>query len=270
MNACPPRHGVLLQIAYLGTHFRGWAAQKEGRTVHAEIAGAILAIDPRASAPRGASRTDAGVHAEGQIATFDATLDIPPRGWVLALNAHLPDDVCVRRAWRVPADLSPRSIVTGKRYVYRALLDRVRDPLWTDRAWRIGWPLDLAKLAREGESLVGTHDFAAFRSSHDTRTHTVRTITRVSVTRGGDGRSGLDGRVVAILVEGNAFLYNMVRISVGTLMDVARGKLEEGTVARALAVGDRKTLGTTAPAHGLTLERAFFDLPEEASDPWPP
>jgi tRNA pseudouridine38-40 synthase len=134
MNARPPRHGVLIQIAYLGTHFRGWASQKEGRTVHAEIAGAIHAVDARATAPRGASRTDAGVHAEGQIATFDATLDIPPRGWVLALNAHLPDDVCVRRAWRVPMDLSPRSIVTGKRYVYRALLDRVRDPLWADRA----------------------------------------------------------------------------------------------------------------------------------------
>ncbi len=268
----PPHHGVLLQIAYLGTHFRGWASQREGRTVHAEIAGAVHAIDPRASAPRGASRTDSGVHAEGQIATFDATLDIPPRGWVLALNAHLPDDVCVRRAWRVPAELSPRSIVTGKRYVYRVLLDRVRDPLWKDKAWRIGWPLDLAKLAREGESLVGTHDFAAFRSSHDARVDTVRTISRISVSREGAGgrEGGADGRVVAILVEGNAFLYNMVRISVGTLMDVARGKLEEGTVARALVARDRKTLGTTAPAHGLTLERAFLDLPQEASAPWPP
>jgi tRNA pseudouridine38-40 synthase len=271
-----PRHGVLVQIAYLGTHFRGWASQKVGRTVHGEVAGAIRAVDPRASAPRGASRTDAGVHAEGQIATFDAVLDIPPRGWVLALNEHLPDDVCVRRAWRVPLGLAPRTIIRGKRYVYRALLDRVRDPLWKDRAWRIGWPIDLAKLAREGERLVGTHDFAAFRSSHDARIDTVRTITRVSVVREGAREwalreeGGPDGRVVAILVEGNAFLYNMVRISVGTLMDVARGKLEEGAVARALLTRDRKTLGTTAPAHGLTLERAFFDLPEEASGPWPP
>lgn len=178
----------------------------------------------------------------------------------------------MRRAWRVPAELSPRSIVTGKRYVYRVLLDRVRDPLWKDKAWRIGWPLDLAKLAREGESLVGTHDFAAFRSSHDARVDTVRTISRISVSREGAGgrEGGADGRVVAILVEGNAFLYNMVRISVGTLMDVARGKLEEGTVARALVARDRKTLGTTAPAHGLTLERAFLDLPQEASAPWPP
>jgi tRNA pseudouridine38-40 synthase len=264
----PQLHGVLLQIAYLGTHFRGWASQKEGRTVHTEIAGAIRAVDARAGAPRGASRTDAGVHAEGQIATFDATLDIPPRGWVLALNEHLPDDVCVRRAWRVPLRLSPRTIVTGKRYVYRVLLDRVRDPLWKDRAWRVRWPVDLEKLAREGAQLVGTHDFGAFRSSHDARIETVRTITRVSVAHGKEGGPG--GRIVAILVEGNAFLYNMVRISVGTLMDVARGKLEEGTVTRALHSRDRKTLGATAPAHGLTLERIEFHLPEEASAPWPP
>jgi tRNA pseudouridine38-40 synthase len=259
------RHGVLLQIAYFGTGFRGWASQKEGRTVHAEIAGAIRAIDPRASAPRGTSRTDAGVHAEGQIAAFDATLDIPARGWVLALNQHLPDDVCVRRAWRTPADLSPRAIVLGKRYVYRVLLDRVRDPLWKDRAWRIGWHVDLAKLAREGACLVGTHDFGAFRSSHDARTNTVRTIGRVEVAP-----SGSDRRLVSIIVEGNAFLYNMVRIAVGTLMDVARGKLEEGTVSRAFDTRDRKTLGTTAPAHGLTLEHVEMKLPEEASAPWPP
>ncbi len=263
----PPRHGVLLQIAYLGTYFKGWASQKEGRTVQSEIRGAVLAVDPRASAPRGASRTDAGVHAEGQIATFNATLDIPPRGWVLALNEHLPDDVCVRRAWRVPVETSPVRIVVGKRYVYRILLDRVRDPLWKDRAWRIGWPIDLAKLAREASHLVGTHDFKAFRSSHDARTDTVRTITRVSLVHGREG--GPDPRIVAILVEGNGFLYNMVRISVGTLMDVARGKLEEGAVVRALFSQDRKTLGTTAPAHGLTLERVEFQLPEEAGAPWP-
>jgi tRNA pseudouridine38-40 synthase len=257
----------LLQISYLGTYFRGWASQKDGRTVQSTVEGAIRAVDPRAGAPRGASRTDAGVHAGGQIATFDATLDVPPRGWVLALNEHLPDDVCVRRAWRIPAETSPRNIVTGKRYTYRVLLDRVRDPLWKDRAWRIGWPVDVAKLARESAHLVGTHDFKAFRSARDARVDTVRSVTRVSVAQG--KQDGLDGRIVAILVEGNSFLYNMVRISVGTLMDVARGKLEEGAVERALVSRDRKTLGTTAPAHGLTLERVEFQLPEGASEPWP-
>jgi tRNA pseudouridine38-40 synthase len=266
-------YGVLLQIAYSGTGFRGWASQREGRTVQSEVRGAIRAVDPRAGAPHGTSRTDAGVHAEGQIATFDATLDIPPRGWVLALNQHLPDDVCVRRAWRAPPDLRPRDVVKAKRYVYRVLLDRVRDPLWRDRAWRIGWGVDLARLAREGAALVGTHDFGAFRSSHDARVETVRTIRRFEVTLPSGvpaAPSGSDPRLVAIIIEGNAFLYNMVRIAVGTLMDVARGKLEEGTVARGFHTRDRRTLGTTAPAHGLTLEHVDMDLPEEVSAPWPP
>jgi tRNA pseudouridine38-40 synthase len=147
------------------------------------------------------------------------------------------------------------------------LLDRVRDPLWKERAWRIGWPVDLAKVEREGARLVGTHDFAAFRSSHDVRIHTVRTIRRMELVR---GEGGGDRRVVSIILEGNAFLYNMVRIAVGTLMDVARGKLEEGAVERAIASRDRRTLGTTAPAHGLTLEHIDLELPEEASKPWPP
>jgi tRNA pseudouridine38-40 synthase len=207
------------------------------------------------------------VHAEGQIATFDATLDIPPRGWVLALNQHLPEDVSIRRAWRTPPQLHPSAIVRSKRYAYRVLIDRVRDPLWKERAWRIGWPIDLAKVEREGARLVGTHDFGAFRSSHDARTNTVRTIRRVEVIR---GEGGSDRRVVSIILEGDAFLYNMVRIAVGTLMDVARGKLEEGIIERAFMSRDRKTLGATAPAHGLTLAHVDFELPEEASEPWPP
>jgi tRNA pseudouridine38-40 synthase len=261
--------GVLLQIAYQGTHFHGWASQREGRTVQATVAGAIHAIDPRAGTPRGTSRTDAGVHAEFQIATFDATIEIPPRGWVLALNQHLPDDVCVRRAWRTPPETHPSAIVRSKRYAYRVLLDRVRDPLWKDRAWRIGWPLDLAKAEREGLRLVGTHDFGAFRSSHDARTNTVRSLKRVEVIRAETDAPGRDPRVALIIVEGNAFLYNMVRITVGTLLDVARGKLEEGTVEKALASRDRKTLGITAPAHGLTLEHVTLELPSEVSEPWP-
>jgi tRNA pseudouridine38-40 synthase len=267
-RAGPPRpFGVLLQIAYQGTHFRGWASQREGRTVHAEVAAAVRAVDPRAGPPRGTSRTDAGVHAECQIASLDVTLDIPPRGWVLAVNQHLPDDVSVRRAWRIPPGLHPSSIVRSKRYAYRVLLDRVRDPLWKDRAWRIGWPLDLAKAEREAARLVGTHDFGAFRSSHDARKDTVRSLTKVEFSRTPEGS---DARIFTLTVEGNAFLYNMVRIIAGTLLDVARGKLEEGTVARALDSLDRKHLGATAPAHGLCLEHVELELPPEGSAPWPP
>lgn len=256
-------NGVLVEIAYDGTAFSGWAAQRDTRTVEDAIRGAILAIDPKASGPRGTSRTDAGVHAEGQMAAFDASLDIPPRGWVLALNQHLPDDVAVRSARHVPAGFAPRFASKKKRYRYEILLDKVRDPLLRDRAWRIGYDMDMQRLERESKSIVGTHDFAAFRSAGDERDVTVRTIEDVTVTR------GLDPRRWAIAIEGSAFLYNMVRILVGTLCDVARGHLEEGTIARALASKKRGDAGQTAPAHGLVLQHIDLALPEGAGEPWP-
>ena len=263
------RHGVLLQVAYDGTAFNGWATQKEGRTVHDTLAAAIHALDPNASAPRGTSRTDAGVHAEGQLAAFDASLEIPPRGWVLALNQHLPDDLSVRSARTVPPDYNPRFASRNKRYRYRILLDRVRDPLLRTRAWRIGWTLDVARMARELATIRGTHDFAAFRAAADPRPDTVRTMRRVWLEEPSQEAQERGGHVLSIVIEGDAFLYNMVRILVGTLMDVARGKLKEGTITRALQSKERRGVGVTAPPHGLTLEWIDVELPEGASEPWP-
>jgi len=258
------RFGVLLEVAYDGTSFHGWASQDGMRTVQGELSGAIRAVDPRASSVRGTSRTDAGVHATRQLAAFDSTVEVPPRGWVLAVNQHLPDDVCVRKARAVPPKFEPRFAARHKRYVYRILRDRVRDPLWHLRSWRVGWPLDPERLLREASAMVGTHDFRAFRSAHDARTSTVRTITRAEV------RDGDDPRILEIVFEGNAFLYNMVRILVGTLVDVARGNRGDGAVARALASGLRADAGMTAPPVGLTLEDIQLDLPPDAGLPWPP
>ena len=111
-----PSYGVLVEVAYDGAAFSGWAAQKDVRTVEDALRGAILALDPKAEGPRGTSRTDAGVHARGQMAAFDATVTMPARGWVLALNQHLPDDVAVRRARTVPLDFAPRFASKKKRY----------------------------------------------------------------------------------------------------------------------------------------------------------
>jgi tRNA pseudouridine38-40 synthase len=255
-------HGVLLQVAYDGTRFHGWASQPNARTVEDVLRGAICALDAHASDPRGASRTDAGVHAEGQMVAFDATLDIPPRGWVLAINRHLPDDVCVRTARSVPCRYNPRFASQGKRYRYDLLLDPVRDPLLRDRAWRIGWPLDLVRMSAEASHIEGTHDFAAFRSAHDTRQDTVRTMKRCVVERRSE-------RLASIVIEGNAFMHNMVRILVGTLVDVGRGRAPVGAIARALSTGARSDAGMTAPAHGLMLEAQFLGLPEGAGLPWP-
>jgi tRNA pseudouridine38-40 synthase len=256
-------HGVLLRIAYDGTLFHGWAAQHGARTVEETLRGAVLAMDPRASGLRGASRTDAGVHAEGQLVAFDAARDIPPRGWTLGLNQHLPEDVAARSARSVPAGFSPRFAARGKRYRYRVLVDDVRDPGWRTRAWRVP-TVDVDAMAREAEAAHGTHDFAAFRASGDPRTNTVRTLTRVAVER------DADRRLLSAVVEGNAFLYNMVRILVGTMVDVGRGRLAPGAVSRALDARDRRIAGTTAPAHGLVLEHVDVALPEGTGEPWPP
>jgi tRNA pseudouridine38-40 synthase len=255
--------GVLLQVAYEGTAYHGWASQRGVRSVEETLRGAVLAIDPRAGALRGASRTDAGVHAEGQLAAFDTSRVIPARGWVLGLNRHLPDDVAVRRALSAPLGFAPRFAARAKRYRYRVLVDFVRDPAWRTTAWRV--PLvDFAAMAREAEAARGTHDFAAFRSAGDERPTTERTLHRVEVER----EPG-DPRIVSVVVEGSAFLYNMVRILVGTMVDVARGRLEPGAVARALASRQRGHAGTTAPAHGLVLEHVDLGPAEGLGEPWP-
>jgi tRNA pseudouridine38-40 synthase len=258
-------NGVLVEVAYDGTAFSGWATQRDARTVEDTVRGAILAVDPKATAPRGTSRTDAGVHAEGQLAAFDAELVIPARGWVLALNQHLPDDVAVRSARVVPSGYAPRFASKKKRYRYEWIFDKLRDPLLRDRAWRIGYDMDMDLVGREAKTIVGTHDFAAFRSAGDERDVTVRTIETVDVTP-----SRSDPRRWSIGIEGSAFLYNMVRILVGTLADVGRGHLEPGAIARALDKKQRALAGQTAPPHGLFLERIDLDLPAEAGERWPP
>jgi tRNA pseudouridine38-40 synthase len=255
-------YGVLLEVAYDGTEFHGWATQPGARTVEDTLRGAVLALDPTASRLRGTSRTDAGVHAEGQLVAFDTGRDIPARGWTLGLNQHLPEDVAVRAARPVPLGFSPRFASRGKRYRYRVLADEVRDPRWRTRAWRVS-DVDATAMAREGEAAVGTHDFAAFRSAGDERATTVRTLKRVAV------EAGSDPRILSVVVEGDAFLYNMVRILVGTMVDVGRGRLPAGAVARALEARERRLAGITAPAHGLVLEHVFVDLPEGMGERWP-
>ncbi|HSO37291.1 MAG TPA: tRNA pseudouridine(38-40) synthase TruA [Labilithrix sp.] len=260
-----PEHGVLLTLGYDGTSFSGWATQKDARTVEEVLRGAILALDPRAAGPRGCSRTDAGVHAEGQLAAFDARLFMPPRGWVLTLNQNLPDDVSVRAARAVGVSYNPRFTSRKKRYRYLLMRDKVRDPLLRDRAWRVGYDMDMEKLQREALSVLGTHDFAAFRSAKDERGVTIRTMHSIEVSQ-----LAFDPRLWTITIEGNSFMYNMVRILVGTLVDVARDNLPEGTITRALAGKMRLGAGQTAPAHGLTLEHIDAELPSDAGAPWPP
>lgn len=265
-GAGPERRGILLTLAYDGGPFAGFAPQPGQRTIAGELLGALRAVDPAVRDIRGASRTDAGVHAHGQRVAFDTATDIPPKGWVLAVTRHLPDEIAVRRAAIVAPGFSPRFTNRGKRYRYVILRDPVRDPFLEGRAWRSPSFADaeaVARAQREARAALGTHDFAAFRSSADARTNTVRTVRAINLVQ--DPR---DPRLLVVDLEGDAFLHNMVRILVGTIADVARGRLPEGAVARALASRDRRDAGITAPGEGLYLERVL--LVDEGTSAWPP
>ena len=266
------RFGVLLTVAYDGRRFSGWARQTNARSVAGELDGAIAAIDPKATATRGLSRTDAGVHAREQLAAFDTHKDIGLRGWVLALSQHLPDEIAVVRATRVPTGFDARRILTRKVYRYTVLHSLVRDPFLEGRAWRVMERFNHSEVNELAQALVGKHDFAAFRGAADTRTDTVRQIFRIDVRP-----AHSDERITLVEVEGDKFLYNMVRIIVGTLIDIGRERRPKDSLVRALASHARTDLGITAPPDGLCLERVILDHGiSEAGfsfhqlDSWPP
>lgn len=254
--------GTLLQVAYDGTPFAGFARQNEARTVAGELDGAVREIDPRASLVRGSSRTDAGVHARAQMVAFDSDKDLAPRSWALALARHLPDEIAVVRAARVPVGYDPREHVRKKTYRYLVFESAVRDPFLVNRAWRVRERLNHQAMRERAALLVGEHDFRAFRAAGDPRTETVRRLFRIDI-----GPLDSDPRCLAVEVEGDRFLYKMVRIIVGTLVDVGRGRLDPDAVRVALESGDRGTLGITAPPEGLYLERTELDRAGE--DAWP-
>jgi tRNA pseudouridine38-40 synthase len=256
------RHGILLTLAYDGSRFSGFAPQSNGVTVAGVLRDAILQMDPSAGALRVASRTDAGVHARAQVVCFDAELDIESRGWLLGLSAFLPPEVAVQRVARVEAGFNPSQAARGKTYHYWILRGTIRDPFLAGRAWRVHDALDLDAMRSEARALLGTHDFAAFRGSADRRENAVRTMTVAEIRE-------LEHwpRCLCFEIRGDRFLYNMVRIIVGTLVDVGRGRERPGAFVRAFESKERTDLGMTAPPDGLYLDRV--ELADWGRSEWP-
>jgi tRNA pseudouridine38-40 synthase len=245
-------HGLCLVVAYDGTEFAGYQVQPEQRTVQRELERAIQTLTGHAARTRAAGRTDAGVHALGQIVAFESKRLIPPRGWLLGLNRALPADVRVQRATPCPAWYAPRHEATEKTYRYVLQLGDVQNPLLRHRAYHVAKMrnLDFALMRQAAALLVGTHDYRAFRSSDDARENAVRTLYAIDVVERYQG----DPTLIAIEVRGTAFMKNMVRILAGTLMDVARGRIALDRVPTLLGPSaQREAAGQTAPAHGLTL-----------------
>ncbi len=256
-----PLPSVVLDVAYDGRGFSGFARQTNGRTIAGCLDQAIHGIDPNATLVRAASRTDAGVHARMHPVAFDPGRLVTPRSWTLALNQRLPDEIAVRRARLAPRGFNPRGAL-WKRYRYIVLMAASRDPLLVGRAWRVVERLNQTAMQHAAQLLEGEHDFAAFRSARDERKFTVRRLVRVEV-RNGSG----DASTLEIAVTGTAFLHKMVRIIAGTLVDVGRGKLPPSAIEQAFESKKRSDLGVTAPPEGLYLEHV--ELAVETVDAWP-
>ena len=234
-----------LTIEYDGTSYAGWQTQTGRPTIQQTLEDAVHRITGERVHVQGSGRTDSGVHALGQAANFRTHANIPAAKLRLALNALLPPDIVVRSVREAPPDLHAQFDARWKTYRYAILNDRVPTALDRFFCHQVPVPLDVRAMRGAARSLVGRHDFQAFRSEGWREKDTVRTIRRLTIAK--------KGRYVHITVEGNGFLYNMVRAIAGTLIVIGRGKRPPEDMQKILASRDRKQAGPTAPARGLCL-----------------
>ncbi len=245
---------IKLVLEYDGSELSGWQRQANAITVQEHLERALATLLREPVGVTGASRTDAGVHALGQVAAFRTSATIAAHGIRRGLNSQLPPSIAIIAASEAPAAFHPRLWARGKRYSYRILNRADRSPLLRKRAWHRPLPLNLEAMRVASKALEGEHDFAAFRATGCTARTTRRHIDSIAIER-------RQQHVLEIAVVGNAFLRNMVRIIAGTLVDVGQGRMSAEALAAVLASGDRTLAGQTAPAHGLTLMEVFYSEP---------
>ncbi|HEY2729659.1 MAG TPA: tRNA pseudouridine(38-40) synthase TruA [Polyangia bacterium] len=237
-------------VAYDGTDFSGWQRQPGRRTVQGCLEDGIRELLGEEVFVRGAGRTDAGVHADGQVASLALASRIPPHGLLRGLNSILPGDVALLDVAETDPAFDARFSARGKIYRYTVWNHMVRSPRHARTAWHVRRTLDMAAMRQAAAALVGEHDFRAFRASDCERRTTRRLVRRLDVDR--------QGALLTFDVEATAFLKNMVRILVGTLVDIGRGQLGPETIARMFETGDRAAGGITAPPQGLTLLQVLY------------
>ncbi len=239
-----------LTIAYDGSSYHGWQIQPNGITIQETLQQALKVMTGESLTVYGSGRTDAGVHAWGQVAHVATATRIPPAGLWRGLNALLPDDVRVRAVETVPIDFHARKSARAKTYLYCLDNDTVPNPLTRQYAWHIRKPLDVAAISRAAGLLRGSHDFLSFKAADGETATSARTITSIRVWK--------HGRYLLVMIKANGFLKNMVRIIVGTLVEIGAGKREWRDMATVLAARDRRLAGVTAPARGLVLRTVFY------------
>lgn len=246
---------IKLVVSYDGTNYYGWQKQPNAVTVEEVLNRELSRLLGEAVEVIGASRTDSGVHALGNVAVFDTDTRIPPEKISYALNARLPKDIVIQDSKEVPPDFHPRRTDCAKTYEYRILNTRFPVPTMRLYAHYVYKPMDVEQMQRAAAFLVGEHDFASFCSSGSQVKETVRTIYRLDLKREGD--------LVFFQVEGDGFLYNMVRIIAGTLIEVGIGSYPPEKVKEMLEAKNRITCGPKAPACGLTLVGIRYPVLEQ-------
>ncbi len=245
------RHQLI--IAYDGTPFGGWQAQKNSVAIQSLIEKAISTVLREQVSLTGSGRTDAGVHAQGQSAHFETTMSFDIKRLLLSLNALLPEQIRLLSVQQVSDDFHARYHATGKIYHYRLHLDKTPDPFKRLYSWHIPYQLNLDLLHQSAALFLGTHDFKSFANeAHEgsAAKDAVRTLKRLDIVKEPGG--------MRLEFEGDGFLYKMVRNLTGTLIDIARGKRQIEEIPEMLMAKDRRRAGTTAPAHGLCLMQVFY------------
>lgn len=242
---------IRLTVAYDGTQYCGWQVQPNGITIEEVLNRALSRLTGEEIQVIGASRTDSGVHAMGNVAVFDTASRIPADRFAMALNRNLPEDIVVTCSEEVAGDFHPRYRDCSKTYEYRILNARVPDPTRRKTTYFVSYDLDLEAMREASAYFLGEHDFASFCNVRTNVSSTVRTVSDLTIRREGDE--------IRIRITGNGFLYNMVRIIVGTLVRVGRGYYRPEQVLEILEAKKRTEAGVTAPPQGLFLMEIRYE-----------
>jgi tRNA pseudouridine38-40 synthase len=240
-----------LTIAYDGTAYHGWQRQNNALAVQEVFENALFDLTGQKVTVQGCSRTDAGVHAREYVLSFELDSTISCRGIQFGMNSRLPDDIGVQRCEEVDENFHARYCCKGKEYIYIVHNSQFKNPFYKNTAYRSWYPIDERKLDKAAKYFVGTHDFKAMCSTDCTKENTVRTVHYFNVER--------NGELVKFTVSGDGFLYNMVRIMVGTLLYVNEGKIGEDEIPDILKSLDRTKAGKTVPPQGLYLNKVYYE-----------
>jgi len=239
-----------LTLEYDGENYHGWQRQPRVTTIQGIIEEALAKVLQKKISLIGAGRTDAGVHARGQVANFKTKSNLPLKNLKAALNSLLPEDIVVKHAVHVSNDFHARYDARSKLYRYTILNAPLSSPLLRKYVYFFSYPLDIKAMKRAAKFLAGRHDFSSFRGAGTARENYIRKVKRLKVST--------EKELICLDMEADGFLYNMVRIIAGTLLDVGRGKITASEVRKILEAKDRRQAGPTLPARGLCLLKVKY------------